>query len=81
MSLIKHLKECAAEMGIEWPAPVSHERKMAYRDRDIEIWYDESGSIFAWKAFVYGIGTSSGASEEEAVERAMARIDKESGRE
>jgi len=70
-----HVRECAEEMGVEWPPVRSHERKISFEGREIELWYDEdSNSPFAWKAFVRGIGTSSGASDEEAVDGAKAKI-------
>lgn len=54
-------------MGIETQVPVSHERRLRYRGHEIEIWFDERGSVFAWKAFAKGIGTVSGMSEAEAI--------------
>ena len=75
-ALRDHVAECAAEMGVDWPTAVSHERKIRYHGKTIELWYDENGSVYAWKAFVMGLGTSSGASDDEAIAGAKSKIDK-----
>lgn len=69
-----HVQECADEMGVDWPTPVSNERSVLYRGRTIDVWYEESGSVYAWKAFVKGLGTFSGAGDEEAIDGAKAAI-------
>lgn len=46
-----HIAECAAEMGREWPVPISRERRIPYRGHTIEVYFEETGSVYAWKAF------------------------------
>ena len=70
-----HVQECAEEMGIDWPISISNERTILHRKRTIEVWYEETGSVFAWKAFVKGLGTFSGAGDDEAIDAAKAAID------
>lgn len=70
-----HVAECAEEMGVDWPTPVSNERTLTYKGRTIEVWFEETGSVFAWKAFVKGIGTRSGASDDEAIAEIKAAVD------
>jgi len=62
-------------MGIDWPTPVSNERYIPHGGRTIHLYYEEGGSVFAWKAFVQGIGTFSGAGDDEAIDAAKAAID------
>ena len=71
----KHIAECAEEMGVDCPIPVTNERKIDYKGRTIEVWYEETGSVYAWKAFVMGLGTFSGAGDDEAINKAKAKID------
>ena len=52
-----HVRECAEEMGEDWPTPISNDRSFTYQGRTVDIWYEETGSVFAWKAFCKGIGT------------------------
>ena len=53
----------------------TNQNEVKHLGRTIKIWYDESSaSPFAWMAFVNGIGTSSGASDSEAIEEAKAKI-------
>jgi len=75
MSIQKHIRECAEEMGIDWPIPTSRERKIRYRGRTIEVYFTEDGRLYAWKAFVMGLGESSGINESEAIDGAKKRID------
>ncbi len=64
-----HLREVAAESGVDHCEYRSCEKAITLADgRACEVWYDEgSGSPFAWRAFVAGVGTRSGASREEAI--------------
>ena len=73
-SVMDHLAECAEEMGEEFPTPISNKRKIRYNGRVIEIWFEETGTVYAWKAFVSGLGTFGGISEEEAIARAKEQI-------
>ena len=70
-----HIQECADETGEEWPTPVSNERTEEHAGRTIKVWFEEGGSVYAWKAFVKGLGTYSGASDGEAIAKAKAAID------
>lgn len=66
-----HLREIAAESGVDHCEYRSHERAVTLPDgRTCETWYDEdaSSALSAWKAFIAGVGTRSGASLEEAIE-------------
>src|SRR5688572_23405087 len=68
-SLRSHLRECAFESGVDHLQYVSCEQADRLPDgRIVETWYDEDANcaLFAWKAFVYGVGTKSGASRSEA---------------
>lgn len=73
-SVMDHLAECAEEMGEEFPTPISNKRKISYKGRTIEVWFEETGSVYAWKAFIAGFGTFSGVSEEEAIQGAKGQI-------
>ena len=65
----EHLRECAAEMGIDPLEYRSCEETVILLDgRKCEVWYDEnSSSPWAWKAFAMGVGTKSGTSREDAI--------------
>jgi hypothetical protein len=75
-TLERHLREMADETGVEWPVS-SDERKIPYKGRVIEVWYNQaSASPWAWTAWVKGIGESIGTSEEEAIIEAKAKVDR-----
>jgi hypothetical protein len=73
----RHFAELADETGEEWPTPISNESHMVYRGRTIEIWFEETGSVYAWKAFCRGFGTFSGIDNGQAIASAMRAIDAE----
>jgi hypothetical protein len=52
----------------------SCENKTKWEGRVIETWYEESrSSAYAWGAFIVGVGTSYGASREEAIENVKVK--------
>lgn len=74
-----HIREIAAESGIDHLAYHSNEGKMQINGQEIEFWYDEdSASAYAWHAWIKGVGSRSGTSKEGAIESIleMARENK-----
>lgn len=68
----QHLRDIAAESGIDYLSYFSCEKKIKVEDSEIETWYDEdSASPYAWKAFIKGVGTRSGLSREDAIKSVM----------
>ncbi len=73
-----HVRECAEEMGEDFREYLSCEAKINLPDgRICESWYNEdSASVYAWQAFIMGIGTCSGASREEAIAEVMGKAER-----
>lgn len=70
-----HLRECAEEMGVDYLEYRSHVKTIKRERRTIEIWYNEdSNTPYAWKAFIMGIGTSTGLNPENAINNALKRV-------
>lgn len=74
----QHIRDCADESGVDYLSYQSCERKQVIKGVTVESWYDEDAShpLWAWKAFVMGVGTGSGASREEAIDDILGRVTK-----
>jgi hypothetical protein len=64
-----HLRDIAAESGMDCDTCFTSRTLSTINGiPEVEVYYDENGSVFsAWKAWKKGIGGSSGSSREEAI--------------
>lgn len=79
MSLLKHLQECADEMGRELFEAVSDEHIVEYKGHKIEVGYNEHQT--RWFGYVRGIGHAStiAGDRDGAIKRAKEKIDQDEG--
>lgn len=65
-----HIREIAEESGINYLEYHSNEKIIERAGYKVEVWYDEdaNSALSAWGAFIAGIGSKHGASEDEAID-------------